>query len=393
MNKSILQLDIQDFINKNLKTDLKKLAFEKNPFTEIAFSEILNQIDNKAKAETKLPSFFGCKNIIYPSKTSLEQTSSEVTAKYKAGLVAGKSLVDVTGGFGVDDFYFAKKIEKVVHCEMNTDLHEIVKNNFRQLAVTNIECFCGDSHDFLEDSIAVFDWIYVDPSRRNNLKGKVFMLADCLPNVPYNLDFYFTKSQNIIIKTSPLLDISAGLQELKFVSEVHIIAVNNDVKELLWILKKNYQDKIQIKTVNINSTKNQYFDFVFDDVTTNILFDFPQKYLYEPNAAIMKSGAFNEVATQFKISKLNQNSHLYTADTLINFSGRVFEILQNFDYSKANMTSFLANKKANITVRNFTETVESIRKKWKIKDGGDLYCFFTTDLKNKKIVLVCKKIL
>ncbi|MEO0059121.1 MAG: hypothetical protein RLZZ312_768, partial [Bacteroidota bacterium] len=254
-----------------------------------------------------------------------------------------------------------------------------------------IECFGGDSHVFLEKSTNAFSWIYVDPSRRNDVKGKVFMLKDCLPNVVDSLDFYFTKSQNILIKTSPILDISAGLLELNFVSQIHIVAVNNEVKELLWILIKDFIGHTIIKAINILENNIQNFEFILKESNQIANTCLPQKYLFEPNAAIMKSGAFDQVAMQLGIMKLHQNSHLYTSNFLINFPGRTFEIIQNFDYNKLNMNNLLSNKNANITVRNFPETVENIRKKWKIKDGGDLYCFFTTNLYDQKIVLVCKK--
>ena len=392
MNRLLLQNDVQSFINQNLTTDFKKISFAKNPFANISYAEILNQIYNKVKAKTKLPSFFECIDIIYPSKISLEQSSSEITAKYKAGLVVGETLVDLTGGFGVDDFYFSKKIKKVTHCEMNSDLHQIAKHNFKQLKTVGIECFGGDSHVFLEKSTNAFSWIYVDPSRRNDAKGKVFMLKDCLPNVVDSLDFYFTKSQNILIKTSPILDISAGLLELNFVSQIHIVAVNNEVKELLWILIKDFIGHTIIKAINILENNVQNFEFILKESNQIANTCLPQKYLFEPNAAIMKSGGFDEITSQFEVEKLHQHSHLYTSDSLVDFPGRIFEIENCFEYNKQNMKSFLENKKANITTRNFPETVENIRKKWKINDGGNLYCFFTTDGNNNKIVLLCSKL-
>lgn len=388
----ILNLEIQEFIEKNIGIAISKLALQKNPFQNMDWISILNQIDAKTKAKDKLPSWFSTKNIIYPSKISIEQTSSEKTASYKASIISGENLIDLTGGFGVDDYYFAKKIKNVVHCEINPELSNLVQHNFEQLKTPNITCYAGDSLVTLTTLNTKWDWIYIDPSRRNDAKGKVFMLKDCLPNVPENLNFYFNHSNAILIKTAPLLDISAGLLELQNVKTIHIVALENEVKELLWELHKGYSGITNIKTINLLKDKNEIFDFILDDKTNSPIFSLPQNYLYEPNSAIMKSGGFDEVSSFYDLNKLHKHSHLYTSPTLISFPGRVFEIQNTVPYSKTEMKIYLENTKANITTRNFPDSVESIRKKWKIKDGGNVFCFFTTDANNHKIVLICTKI-
>ena len=392
MDLIILNPEIQAFIKSNIGKSISKLALQKNPFPDVDWIRILNQIEAKAKAKDKLPNWFSTKNIIYPSKISIEQTSSEKTAQYKASIVSGKSLIDLTGGFGVDDYYFAKKIKNVVHCEIHLELSAVVKHNFKQLNAPNINCYSGDSMDTLNTLKTKWDWIYIDPSRRNDAKGKVFLLKDCLPNVPENLDFYFRKSDAILIKTAPLLDISAGLSELKHVKTIHILALENEVKELLWELHKDYFGNVHIKTVNIVKEKLETFDFILNDNSTLPNFSLPQKYLYEPNSAIMKSGGFDEVSSLYNLNKLHKHSHLYTSTDLIPFPGRIFHIQNSFPYNKPEMKSYLEDTQANITTRNFPDSVESIRKKWKIKDGGNVYCFFTTDENNHKIVLICTKI-
>ncbi len=391
MDKSLLSIEIQEFINSNINADVSKLALQKHKFSTTNWTAILNQVAAKQKAETKLPTWFNTTNIYYPSKISVEQTSSEKTALYKSDLVSGEFLMDLTGGFGVDDYYFAQKVKQVIHCEINEDLSEIVANNFKKLNVQNVNCISGDSSETLKKLKQKFDWIYIDPSRRNEAKGKVFMLKDCLPNVPELLDFYFEYAPNIMIKTAPILDISAGLSELKNVKAIHIVALDNEVKELLWILEKNSNKSIEISAINVVKENTEEFRFKLGNETISN-FSLPKKYLYEPNASIMKSGGFNEIAAPFGIEKLHQHSHLYTSDSIINFPGRIFEIENSFKYTKQNMKSFLENKKANITIRNFPDTVENIRKKWKIQDGGLRYCFFTTDLNNNKIVLLCDKL-
>lgn len=391
MLEIILQKKVQDFIDQHLFTDLKKLALQRNPFPEIDYKIILNQIASKSKAKEKIPTWFATKNIIYPEKISIEQTSSEKTAKYKAEIVFGDRLIDLTGGFGIDDFYFAKKIKSVTHCEINPELSKIAKHNFEQLNTQNITCISGDSEDFLRNSDQKYDWIFIDPSRRSSIKGKVFLLEDCLPNVPELLNFYFTKSDQILIKTAPILDISSALNQLDCVKRIHIISIDNEVKELLFECIKNHIDNVEVKTVDFGKITT-YFDSILSEEAPGLHFGSPQKYLYEPNSVVMKSGNFDLISSRFNVAKLHPNSHLYTSDHIIEFPGRVFEIQSKIPYNKENMNLYFKNQKCNITVRNFPETVENIRKKWKIKDGGTNYSFFTTDLNNQKIVLLCTKI-
>ena len=205
-------------------------------------------------------------------------------------------------------------------------------------------------------------------------------------------EFYFNNSDAILIKTAPLLDISAGLSELQHVKAIHIIAVENEVKELLWELHASFFGNTTIKTINLTKDKTDTFDFILNEDSKFPNFSLPQKYLYEPNSAIMKSGGFDEVGSFYNLNKLHKHSHLYTSADLISFPGRIFQIQNSFPYNKTEMKSFFEITQANITTRNFPDSVESIRKKWKIKDGGNLYCFFTTDENNDKIVLICTKI-
>ncbi len=363
-----------------------------NPFPLVKWTSVLEQIECKQKSETKLPHWFRTASIVFPKKISIEQTSSEITAAYKSSLIEGESIIDLTGGFGVDSFYFAKKFNSLVHCEINEELSKIVAHNFQQLGVHNVQCCADDSETVLKSMDKKFDWIYIDPSRRSDFKGKVFMLKDCTPNVPELIDHYLLFSDKILIKTAPILDITAGLQELKFVKSIHVVAVNNEVKELLWEISKGNDAPTVIHAVNI--TDKSVENFQFNLGSTNVLasYGLPKKYIYEPNSAIMKSGGFDEVSVKFGLDKLHANSHLYSANELIPFPGRIFKIVQIIPYQKKEMKAVLEGKKANVSIRNFPDSVEQIRKKWKILDGGDLYCFFTTDLNNNKIVLLCSKI-
>ena len=391
MNSAILHPEVQQFITDNLKSDITKLILKGSPFNDVSVQELANQIVTKQKSEHKLSTWFQTKNIYYPPKISIEQTSSEITATYKSSLVKGNTIIDITGGFGVDCYYFSKVFKEVIHCEIKDNLSTIVKHNYQQLEKNNITTFSGNGIEYLKTTKNNFDCIYIDPSRRNEAKGKVFLLKDCLPNVPDNIDFLFSKTNQILIKNSPILDITSTVNELKFVKEIHIIAVNNEVKELLFLLEKGFENSIKIKTVNIGKNETQSFNFKYK-VAINSDYSEPLSYLYEPNAAILKSGGFHEISYQLNVSKLHQHSHLYTSKEIINFPGRVFKIEVVLNYDKKKIKKLIPNNKANITTRNFPKTVAKIKKETKIKDGGNMYLFFTTNLEGKLVCIVCSKL-
>jgi len=392
LNTAILHTKVQQFITENLKTDITKLILKGSPFNNVSIQELANQIVSKHKSEHKLASWFRTAQIYYPPRINIEQTSSEYTANYKSKIVTGTSIIDITGGFGIDCFYFSKQFEAVIHCEINTELSTIVAHNFKQLKINNITTFSGDAFDFLRSTREKFDCIYIDPSRRDAVKGKVFLLQDCVPNVPENIDFLFSKTNQILIKTSPILDITSAINELKFIKEVHVVAINNEVKELLFLLDKKHTKAIEIKTVNIGKNQIKTFDFKYkEDAHSN--YSEPLSYLYEPNSAILKSGGFHQVSNQLNVQKLHQHSHLYTADILLDFPGRTFKIEQVLSYDKKKLKKLLPENKANITIRNFPKTVAQIRKETKIKEGGAVFIFFTTNFKNELIVLICHKII
>lgn len=392
MNPEILNPDVQAFINQHLKTDPTALILKGVPFTEVSTPEVLEQIEAKSRCEKKLPTWFQQPNIYYPNKLNIEQTSSELTAEYKSRLISGETLIDLTGGFGVDAYYFAQVFKQVIHCELNTCLSAMVTHNFETLKVSNLKTVAEDGISLLQNSSDKYDWIYVDPSRRHDSKGKVFFLKDCLPNLPEHLDVLWSHSKNILIKTSPLLDITVGLNELEHVQTIHIVAVHNEVKELLWILEKDFSDEVRIKTTNLKNNGSEEFEFLMEDETqVETTYSEPLTYLYEPNPAIMKSGGFNSLTDTFAIKKLHKHSHLYTSDALIDFPGRAFKIVKAVPYNKKQIKSLKIHK-ANVTTRNFPDTVQNIRKLFKIKDGGSDYIFFTTNIHNDRIALICTKI-
>jgi len=391
LNTAILHTDIQQFITENLKADITKLILKGSPFESVSIQELATQIVSKQKAEHKLTSWFQTKNIYYPEKLNIEQTSSESTANYKANIVCGASIIDITGGFGVDCFYFSKYFKTVTHCEINEELSAIVTHNYQQLKIKNSTTFYGDGLAYIANNKKNYDCIYIDPSRRDDAKGKVFLLKDCVPNVPENIDLLFSKTSQVLVKASPILDITSAIHELKFVKEVHVVAVNNEVKEVLFLLEKDFEAAIQIKTINISKNETQSFHFKYKEDLYSTYSE-PLSYLYEPNAAILKSGGFHQVTNKLNVEKLHQHSHLYTANILLDFPGRRFKIEHVLSYDKKKLKKLLPGNKANITIRNFPKTVAQIRKETKITEGGTVFIFFTTNFKNELVVLICRKI-
>lgn len=392
MNRDILNSDIQNYIDFNIESDTLALLLKGIPFTHIDPKQIIRQIEAKKRCKAKLPTWFNTLNIYYPNKLNIEQTSSEITAKYKADLFSGKSIVDITGGFGVDSYYFSKQFDSVTHYEIDAELSEIVKHNFKSLGITNITCYAKNGIDAIQQSTITFDCIYADPSRRSDSKSKVFLLSDCTPNIKAAQHILLNYAKQIIVKTSPLLDITATRSELNNVKTIHCVAVNNEVKELLWVLEQNYSSSVTIKTVNLHNTDTQIFDFnSTEEATSQALYSKPLSYIYEPNLALLKAGAFNVLSTKLNIKKLHKHSHLYTSESVLKFPGRRFKVHTVVPFQKKKIAKLNIDK-ANITTRNFPLSVNAIRKRLKIKEGGSHYLFFTTDVANTKIVILCHKI-
>lgn len=391
LNKNVLSAEVQQFINENLHSDITKILLKKSPFSGVSSAELAEQITAKLKCKNKLPLWFNTPNLIFPNKISVEQASSEATAAYKSKLAQG-TLLDATGGMGVDSFYFSKSCQKVIHCEYITEIQQVAQHNFRVLKAENITSINSNFTDYLTQNQPFFNYIYLDPARRNNAKEKVFLLKDCQPNVPELLHFLWQYTQKIIVKVAPILDIQAGINELKKVSEIHIVALQNEVKELLFILEKEANpNNIQIKTSNILPHSKQEFSFFINENEEVKTFSEPLSYLYEPNASIMKSGGFAPLQKKYNFFKLATHSHLFTSETFFpNFEGRTFKIHNIIPFSKQLKNEILPSK-LNITTRNFPLSVAEIREKFKWREGGDTYLFFTTNSHGKKLVLVCEK--
>ena len=392
LNFKILETEVQNFIQEHLGHNLAELSLKGSPFEGIKTAELINQIQAKLKCKKKLPKWYKTMQIFYPNKLNIEQSSSEATAQYKNKLIGGESLVDITGGFGVDSYYFSKKIKRIIHCEIDEGLSQIASHNFKNLKAKNIETFAKDGILFLTNSMHDFDWIYIDPSRRDEAKIKRFFIEDCHPNVAQHLNLFFKRSDNILIKLSPMLDIKAALRELPNTKEVHVVAVKNEVKELLFILEKGFLKEVSIKAINLN-TLQPNFKFKFSEENkADITFQNPLKYLYEPNLALLKSGAFKTIALRFDIEKLGPHTHLYTSTKRVeNFPGNTYCIDEILSNKKANIRKRLKGIKANLKTRNYPKTVAQIKKDLNTIDGGNQYVFFTSS-KSEKQILLCSKL-
>ncbi len=392
MNKNLLNTGVQDYIRNFSSPDILAVILQKPIFEGLENKELAQQVIGRRKCKKKLPTWFKTDQIYYPARQAIEQSSSEITARYKAELVSGKSLIDMTGGFGVDSYFFSTKIEQVIYCEREEELSEIAAHNFQIFGANNIKSLHTDGIDFLKNIKQRFDWIYLDPSRRKADQKRVFLLSDAEPSLPEILPLLWRTTRNILIKTSPLLDISSGIDLLGNVREVHVVAVNSEVKELLWILGEGFEEEPKIKTINIRKDREQVFGFkLSEEKETTCNYGPPKKYLYEPNAAILKAGAFRLVAARFGLSKLQEHTHLYTSDELVEFPGRRFEVEAVSDYNRKKISQ-LNLKRANISARNFPVSVDELRRKFKIRDGGNQTLFFARDYRNKSIVLQCSVI-
>jgi len=391
LNKNILDKSVQDYISKNLSTDVFEIILKKQIFPKVTNKEIAEQISAKVKSKKKLPTYFNTPNIYFPNKVNIEQTSSEKTAEFKSKIVTGNTMIDATGGFGVDSLYFSKEFKKTIYIEENKELFEIVKANSNKLGLNNIKYLNDDGIEYTKNINTEIDLLYIDPSRRNKENKKVHFLSDCTPLIDYNLIKSLQNFKTILIKCSPIIDLKKTIKDLKVVSEIYIVGINNEVKEVLFSLNKQSNNDIKIKCIDLIN-RDLDFEFNINDIDNKKNDDNSEvlNYLYLPNSMILKSGAFGLICDRYDVKKLNTNSHLYTCKKLIDFPGRVFEVDSVVNYSKRNLKD-LNISKANITTRNFPMDVKDIRKKSKILDGGKDYLFFTTNHTNEQIIIKTKK--
>ena len=378
--KNILKKEIQDYINANLSTDLHSLLLKKSPFPEVSMQEIVQQIKGKKVAQKKF-NFLLKEGVIFPPNLNLEQASSQATAEYKAENLSGKSFLDLTSGFGIDAYFLSQNFEEVFLVEQNRELLDIVQHNWKILGKKAI-FFNNTLENFLAENQRRFDLIYLDPARRDANKNKKFLLEDLSPNLLEIQENLLKTAPEILVKLSPLIDISYLISVLPNISEIQIIAVRNEVKELVVLLETEKSAVSPIIICTNLESEDAIFSFNYQEEKEAIpKFFEPLKYLYIPNNSVLKSGGFNILAQKCNLEKLAPNTHFYTSDNFKeNFPGRVLEV------EIINSSQIKKGEKYNIISKNHPLSPEEIKKKYKIKDGGSRYLIFTQSLKNKIIL-------
>lgn len=369
---------IRAFVAENKETDLHSLLLKKSPFPEVSMQELVQQIKGRKVAEKKFP-FLNNDDVVFPPNLNLEQASSQDTAEYKAQFFKGKKFIDLTCGFGIDAYFLSQNFEKITLIEQNAELLEIVKYNWEILG-RKANFINQKLEDFLENNQEKFDLIYLDPARRDNHNRKVFLLEDLSPNLIEIQERLSEISEEILIKLSPLIDLQHLVSSLQNITKIWIIAVKNEVKEILVYLKKS-DEKIEISCVNLKSNESEFNFRLNEEKNCQSTLSVPEIFIYIPNNAVLKSGAFNLISERFQLKKLHPNSHIYTSKKVIeNFPGRIFEA------EELNPKEIKKGEKFNIITKNYPLKPEDIKKKYKIKDGGEDYLIFSQSSHNKHIL-------
>lgn len=386
----------QRFIRENANKDIRTLALSGSKYPDVDMPFALDQIAGRQTARKKIPRWADIDDVVYPPHLSMEQCSSEQTALYKASMVEGETLVDLTGGFGVDFSFMSCGFKKSIYVERQKHLCEIADSNFGVLKLTGANVVCGDGVEYLE-TLDHVSWIYLDPARRNEHGGKTYAISDCMPDVTEIKDLLLAKADKVMVKLSPMLDWRKAVADLgNCVSEVHIVSVDNECKELLLIMQR---EAAELKVVCVNNDEVFVFGSSDDTFRSSGVKEWrsdatESTYLYEPNASIMKAGCFAELERAFGARQVERNSHLFVSEHFIeDFPGRKFRVEKVTTLNKKDIKNALDGiVKANITVRNFPMSVEQLRKRLKIKEGGSDYIFATTLMDKSHVLLLCSRL-
>lgn len=385
------------FIKEHMDNDLDRLLFSAARYPEVDVMFAVEQISIRRHIREKLPAWYANEYLMFPSKITGEQCSSEQTALYKQRLLTSeKYLCDLTGGLGVDSYFFSQKLERVSYVERNTNTFDAAMYNFGLLQANNIDGYNGTAEDWLQQT-GKTDVFYIDPARRGAGNTRVFALTDCEPDLLELMPLLLEKVPKVIAKLSPMLDVHHTLKLLPQTSEVHIVSVRNECKELLFVLKEDIVEEPQINCINYTTEKKeQQFSFYYSEENTcqALIANKVGVYLYEPNASVLKAGAYKQIARSQHVEKLHVSSHLYTSEHLqADFPGRIFRVNMVYPFNgKLCKTIARQIPKANISVRNFPITVNELRKRTRIAEGGDVYLFATTLADNEKVLISCEKI-
>ena len=381
----------RQFIRENLNADVPTLALKKAPVgTDVSLA--LRQIAARQLLQKKVPQWANNEDLLYPAHLSIEQCSSEAAARYKAGLLDGQTFADLTGGLGIDTYYISQHFQQADYVERQTELCDLARHNFAVLDA-DVKVWNETAEEYLKHCEPK-DCIFIDPARRDEHGRKTVSIADCTPDVAALQASLLQKAKRVMIKLSPMLDISKALEELRQVKEVHVVAVASECKELDLVLERDYQDEVHFICVNLMTNQPELrFTQEEERQCQGKLAEGVSHYLYEPHPALMKAGCFKLLTERYHVFKLHKNSNLYTSERLVpDFPGRIFEVEGYAPYNKKVKQTLLSDvEKASIAVRNFPLSVAELRKALKINDGDDTYLFFTTLKGEEKIVVRTKK--
>lgn len=385
------------FAVEHRNDDVHRLLLQQGQYPDIDMSQAVTQIEGWRTAREKLPTWAANDAIVYPPRIAMEQCSSELTARYKASLVDGTRLSDLTGGFGVDCAFMSERFKEVTYVERNEHIFPVSTANFVSLGLTQITPVLGDGRLVL-GTLSEQDWIYLDPARRSAVGHKVAALADCEPDVTAMEEELLAHARKVMVKCSPMLDISLACEQVKSVREVHVVGVRGECKELLFVLDReaalaDYKTPCPITCVNL--PEGQPFVFTREEEAANPCpLSEVGHYLYEPDVTLMKAGTFRLPTSRFGVQKLHINTHLYTSDTLKRtFPGRIFEVKEVVGFGKKELRRLTDNlQQANLAVRNFPQSVDALRHKLHLAEGGDDYLFATTTKDGEHRIIWCKKV-
>lgn len=377
--------DILHFAGLHSNDDPVKLILQKKRYPDINLQLVAQQLEGHKQAETKWPTLARCDCWFYPPRINREQSSSETAAKYKSHLVEKlnvDTLADLTGGMGVDTFFMAPLFKAVTYFEINTDLYNIAAYNFSTTGRDNITCINADSISHLGTHSDPYGLILIDPARRDTHGRRVSAFEDCTPNLLENLPLLQKHCQHLLIKASPMIDIRLALQQLGNVAETHIVAINNECKEILFLIHSCQSPKesvIHCTNILREQTTHQTFTHSSEETAEPIFATAMGQYIYEPNSALMKGGCFNSICQWYKVSKLSRNTHLYTSSRYESaFPGRCFEILQPLTLNAKEVHKALPTGMAHVITRNFPVPSATLQQQLHIQEGGDLFIIATT---------------
>jgi hypothetical protein len=390
----LLQPSVQAFLLAQEGHDAATLALRGSPFAGIPTTELITQLAGRQKAKTKLPLWFGTPEILYPPGQSMEQCSSEAASRFKSSLVEGAVFADLCSGFGVDAYFMSKRFAAGYSVEANADLLRLQAHNLGRLRGKNLTYVRDTAANFLRTVTAPLDWIYLDPSRRKGSK-RVRRFEDCEPNVIALMDDLLRAAPRVMIKASPMLDITAGINSLKSVSRVIVVEHEHECRELIFILNRDFEGEPVIESVVLMPDREpaRFSSTPSEEASATISFSDPQEWIYEPSPALLKAAPFRLLASRFGLRKLAPNTHLYTSDVLVpGFPGRVFRRIIAVKPSPGAVRPHFPEGMALAISRNHPLSAEALLKKCKLRQGGTRYLIALRG-RTQAFVLVAEKLL